>query len=335
MIEPVALPIVESSQVGEARRIAIALGSQLGFNETERGKVGLVVTEFAHNLVRHSQEGQLLLQPKIKHNIKGIEILSLDKGPGIRNISECLRDGFSTAGTSGTGLGAINRLCAFFDIYSVVNVGTACVAQMWASPLPTNQPNEQIESGVVCLPKTGEEVSGDAWAINPGAERCLFMVADGLGHGIQASKASRAAVSIFEANLGKSPKEMIEMAHGALRSTRGAALGIAKVDFENLTVDFAGVGNISGTIISPEHSNNMVSHHGTVGHEMRKIREFVYQWHKEGLLIMHSDGLSTHWRLDSYPGLASRHPSLIAGVLYRDFHRVRDDVTVLVARQRI
>lgn len=335
MTEPIALTIVESSQVGEARRIAIALASRLGFNETERGKVGLVVTEIANNLVQHAQDGQLLLQPRTRNNIEGIEILALDKGPGMSNITECLRDGFSTGGTPGTGLGAISRISAFFDIYSVPNLGTACLAQLWASPLPTNQPNQQLENGVVCLPKIGEEVSGDAWAIDQNSSRSLFLVADGLGHGVQAAEASREAVRIFRVNLGKSPKEIIEAAHGALRSTRGAALAVAEIDFEHLTVRFAGVGNISGTILTPEKSNSMVSYNGTVGHEVRKIQEFVYQWKKEALLIMHSDGLGTQWRLDHYPGLTSKHPSLIAGVLYRDFNRVRDDVTVLVVRERI
>jgi hypothetical protein len=77
----------------------------------------------------------------------------------------------------------------------------------------------------------------------------------------------------------------------------------------------------------------MVSYNGTVGHEVRKIQEFTYQWPQQGLLVMHSDGLKTQWRLDRYPGLMHKHPSLIAGVLYRDFNRGRDDVTVLVARE--
>jgi anti-sigma regulatory factor (Ser/Thr protein kinase) len=333
MTEPVALPILESSQAGEARRIAIALASRLGFNETDRGKVGIVVTEVANNLVQHAIDGKLLLQPLTRNNIEGIEILALDKGPGISNISECLRDGFSTAGTPGTGLGAISRLSAFFDIYSVPTVGTAVLSHLWASTSPTRQPDSKLESGVVCLPISGEEVSGDAWAIDQDSSRSLLLVADGLGHGPQAALASQEAVRIFRANLGRSPKEIIEVMHPALRSTRGAALAIAEVDVERLTVRFAGVGNISGTIFSPEKSNSMVSYNGTVGHEVRKIQEFVYQWPKGGLLVMHSDGLGTQWRLDRYPGLVAKHPSLMAGVLYRDFNRGRDDVTVLVARE--
>ncbi len=341
MRDSVALRILESSQAGEARRMALSLASSLGFNETERGKVGIVVTEVANNLVRHATDGQLLLQALEKNNIVGIEILALDKGPGMSNISECLRDGYSTAGTPGNGLGAIARLSTVFDIHSVPSVGTALLSQLWASPnqeLPLRS-NIDIDIGVVCLPKIGEEVSGDAWAIDRCGDRTLLLVADGLGHGPLAAEASLEAVRIFRENVCQSPKEIIEAAHAALRSTRGAAMAIAEVNFEKQAVHFAGVGNICASVLSPNQeiglarSYSMVSHNGTVGHEVRKIQEFVYQWPKGGILIMHSDGLGTQWRLDRYPGLVAKHPSLLAGVLYRDFTRHRDDVTVLVARE--
>ena len=333
MSNSIALTISESSQAGQARRKAIAFASHLGFNETARGKVGLVVTEVANNLAQHAQDGVLLLQTLEKNDIAGVEILALDKGPGFDNIHECLQDGFSTAGTSGTGLGAMMRLSAFFDIYSVPQVGTAILSHLWASPLPLNQPRDNLQLGAVYVPKTGEEVSGDAWASAHSDNRSLLLVADGLGHGPQAAKASLEAVRIFRENVRRSPKEIIEAAHAALRKTRGAAVAIALIDFEHQTVCFAGVGNIAATILSTEGNRSLVSHNGTVGHEVRKIQEFIYPWPKGGLLVMHSDGLGTHWRLDRYPGLIARHPSLIAGVLYRDFNRGRDDVTVLVARE--
>src|SRR5919199_906219 len=333
MSNSLVLPVLESSQSGEARRAAIALASSLGFNETERGKVGIVVTELANNLVRHARDGVLLLQALEKGGITGLEILALDKGPGIDNLSECLNDGFSTAGTPGNGLGAITRLSAFFDIYSSSNVGTAILTHLWRDPLPVNQPQDNLKIGAVCLPKTGEEVSGDTWASELSANRSVLLVADGLGHGPQAAKASLEAVRGFRENVLCSPKEIMAAAHAALRSTRGAVLAIAAIDFEHQTVHFAGIGNIAGAIFSPEGSCNMVSYNGTVGHEVRKIQEFTYPWSKGGLLVMHSDGLGSQWRLERYPGLSARHPSLIAGVLYRDFNRGRDDVTVLVARQ--
>jgi len=333
MINPVALPIVESSQAGEARRMAMAIASRLGFNDTERGKVGIVVTEVANNLIQHAKEGLLLLQAKTDQDLAGMEILALDKGPGMYNISQCMRDGFSTGGTPGNGLGAVSRLSDRFEIYSVPDGGTALLSQIWALPNPASPPQNPLEIGVVCLPIKSEEVSGDGWAIHQKSGRSLLLVADGLGHGSLAAQASLAAINVFHQNIQKSPKEIIELAHAALRSTRGAAMAVAEIDFAQQSVRFAGVGNIAGCILSPEKSNNMVSYNGTVGHEVRKIQEFVYPWPSGGLLIMHSDGLGTQWNLDRYLGLAVKHPSLIAGVLYRDFNRGRDDVTVLVAQE--
>ncbi|HLO51427.1 MAG TPA: SpoIIE family protein phosphatase [Kamptonema sp.] len=332
MSYPVALPIVESSQVGEARRIAFAFANHLGFSETERGNVSIVVTELANNLVQHAHNGQLLLQAQVLNSIARLEILALDSGPGMRSISECLRDGFSTRGTLGNGLGACQRLSNFFDIYSVANGGTAILSHLWTTSNQAPPPEGNLEIGCVCLPVKGEEVSGDAWATEQQEGRSLLLVADGLGHGPQAAIASNEAVRVFRENASKSPKEIIEAAHGVLRSTRGAVMAIAEINFHTSSVRFAGVGNISAAVISPDANYSMVSYNGTVGHEVRKIQEFVYQWPKGGLLVMHSDGLGTQWHLERYAGLVSKHSSLIAGVLYRDFTRGRDDVTVLAAK---
>jgi hypothetical protein len=67
---------------------------------------------------------------------------------------------------------------------------------------------------------------------------------------------------------------------------------------------------------------------------MRKVQEFAFPWPRGALLVMHSDGLGTQWDLGTYPGLTSRHPALIAAVLYRDYDRARDDVSVVVIRNR-
>jgi len=324
-----ALSIADPSQVGEARRSAIAIALRLGFNETDRGKVGLVVTEAANNLLKHAKEGVLLLQEISQGDRVGVEILAIDKGPGMAEIDRCLSDGYSTAGTSGHGLGTIQRISSVFDIYSRPEIGTALLAQLWAGQ-PSSLPS--FETGAICLPKRGEEVSGDAWATKIMPQRSLFLVADGLGHGPSAAQASAEAVRSFIQNCDRPLPAIFEAAHDALRSTRGAALAIAEVNPEQEALRFVGVGNISGDILSFSGNHSLMSHNGTVGHEVRKIQEFTHAWPSDGLLILHSDGLGTQWRLDRYPGLRQKHPSLIASVLYRDFNRGRDDVTVLVAR---
>jgi anti-sigma regulatory factor (Ser/Thr protein kinase) len=332
-------PIRETSQVGAARRKMADLASGLGFDEVEAEKAAIIVTEMGTNLVKHAGGGALLARvtnDKVNGQgaISGIELLALDKGPGMRNVAECLRDGFSTIGSQGQGLGAINRLASSFEVYSQVGAGTVLLANLRKQPLPDKLPGVRFEVGGICLPKHGEEVSGDAWIAAPHPDRCLLLVADGLGHGPNAAAAADEAVRAFENNLNLPPARLLEAIHLALRPTRGASVAVTEIE-SGRQVKFAGIGNIAGSIVASDNSvRHMVSHNGIAGHEARKFQEFTYPWPPGALLILHSDGLNTRWRLESYPGLTVRHPGLVAGVLYRDFDRKTDDVTVLVARER-
>jgi anti-sigma regulatory factor (Ser/Thr protein kinase) len=333
MINQVHLHIRESSGVAEARREVTGLAKAIGFDASGVGRVALVVTEAATNLVKHTPQGQLLARAFDRDGVAVIEVLALDQGPGIANVGESLRDGYSTTGSPGTGLGAIKRLSDKFDIYSAPGKGVALLAQLWSRKPPSGNRPAPLEIGVVCLPKSGEVACGDAWAVEWRGDHCVILVADGLGHGPDAAVASLAAVNTLRTRPQLAPAELIEFAHGALRSTRGAALAVAGIDLAR-EVRYAGIGNIAGVTRAPDATRHMVSHAGIVGHEVRKIQEFVYPWSQDSLLVMHSDGLATHWSLDQSPGLVGRHPSLIGGVLYRDFTRGRDDVTVIVAKKQ-
>jgi hypothetical protein len=164
--------------------------------------------------------------------------------------------------------------------------------------------------------------------------RCLVMVADGLGHGPAAAAAAQAAVDALAVKSSLAPLAIIEAAHAALYHTRGAAVTVVELDLARLVVKAAGVGNIAGAILSTGAPRHLTSYNGIVGHQVQKIQEFSYPWPAGALLVLHSDGLTSHWNLDAYPGLLARHPSLIAGVLYRDFSRGSDDVSVLVIKQK-
>jgi len=328
----VAIPITDITRVGEARRMAVTMAGWLGFDETHAAKVGIVVTEAAGNILKHARHGQVLICPTGFGSIGGIEIIALDHGPGMANVSRCFSDGYSTAGTPGNGLGAISRLTSTCDVHTMVGAGTAVLARLWAAPLPAPIVPPGLEDGAISLPKSGEESCGDSWAIDQQPGRSMLMMVDGLGHGMHAAEAARAAVHAFRQNVHRRPGAILEAAHGALRSTRGAAMAVAEVDLDQKSIRYAGIGNISSVMVGPAGHSNLVSHNGIIGHQARKFQEFTYPWQPEGVIIMHSDGLGTQWRLEDYPGLASRDPSLIAAVLYRDFTRGRDDVTVLVAR---
>jgi anti-sigma regulatory factor (Ser/Thr protein kinase) len=324
--------ITETSQVAEARRLAVQLATQLGFNEKEAGKVAIVITEAATNLVKHATNGRLIVRALTGARGAGIEILALDQGPGITNIGNSLRDGYSTTGSPGTGLGAMMRLSTRFDIHSLPGKGTALLAQLWRQgPKRSAGPSSSLEVGLVCLPKPGEIANGDGWGIEQQDHRCLIMLVDGLGHGPAAATAAQAATVTLSTHSRLSPAAMIEKAHAALQPTRGAALAIVEINSSE-SLKFSGIGNIAGTVLTLERDYHLASHNGIVGHQITRIQEFVYPWPAKALLVLHSDGLATRWDLKAYPGLLERHPSLIAGVLYRDFQRGYDDVTVLVVK---
>lgn len=264
----------------------------------------------------------------------GVQCIALDHGGGIPDLPLSLRDGHSTAGTSGTGLGAILRGAHVSEI-DTRRGGTAVLAR-FLKGRPDREPRPgSVRMGVVTEPKSGEDVCGDAWFAfsQPGMQ--VLMVADGLGHGPLAAQASRAAVAVPADHAADPPEATIARMHLALRPTRGAAVAIARIEARERRITFAGVGNVAGVVVDPARTQRMVSHNGTVGHVVRTIRSFGYACEPEPIVVLASDGLGTAWSFDQYPGLAKPHPALIAAVPYRDFTRGRDDVTVLVTRGEV
>ena len=303
-----------------------------GLDETDAYRVGIVATELATNLLKHGRDGTLLIRVSDTSPAE-IELIALDRGPGIRDVSQALVDGHSTAGSPGTGLGAIRRLSEDFDISSMPGRGTAVLARLRAGRRSRDR-SGPFRVGGVSVPVRGETVCGDAWHTRMYSDGVALLVADGLGHGPAASEASAAAVEAFEREpLGGQTDRALESIHLAIRHTRGAAAAIADLTRGRNVVRYSGVGNISGVVCLDGASRQAVSNNGTLGHQVRTFREFQYPWEADGLLVMHSDGVSGRWTLDDYPGLRQRDPSLIAAILYRDFARSRDDATVVVARE--
>ncbi len=161
------------------------------------------------------------------------------------------------------------------------------------------------------------------------------MVADGLGHGLSAHEAAAAATDVFNHLHEESPSRVVGEVHASLRATRGAAVAMLAVDTDRRVGHYCGLGNIGAVVLPAAGSRQgMISQNGTAGHAASRINEFSYPIPAESIVVMFSDGLTSHWDLASYPGLQTRHPTLIAAVLYRDFGRRRDDVTVVVAKSR-
>jgi anti-sigma regulatory factor (Ser/Thr protein kinase) len=330
----VSILVQETSKTAEARRTAREMALHMGMDETGAEHVAIVATEACTNLLKHAGGGQILLQTSTDegNGLPILELLAVDQGPGMGNLDACLRDGYSTGSSPGQGLGAIQRMSKQSDIYTLPGRGTAVLARWWSRPIGL-KPASAIHLGAVNVSKPGEDVCGDSWGAAWNDQELAILVTDGLGHGLDARLASVEAVRQLQENPELAPKPLLMRIHQALRSTRGAAVAIARIDTARGKLVFAGVGNISARIYAgSEARQSLVSLNGTAGHQCERIQEFSYPWPEDGLLLLHSDGLATGTALESYPGLAARDPALIAGVLYRDFWRSRDDGTVVVAK---
>ncbi len=318
------LSIDDSSQVGHARRTAAQLAESLGFDDVDVGRVALIATELTSNLLKHAQRGELHLRAIGAQAFTGLEIISVDRGPGF-DLVDCLQDGFSTGGTQGIGLGAIERQADVFDVH-VDARGAVVMARFY----PRQRKIRDLRLGVSQHSLHGDPACGDIWSLAIEGNRASVLIIDGLGHGPEAEAAAMAGQDAFQRQPFDSAALIFEEMHHAMKGTRGGAAALAQFEGASASLRFAGIGNIGATLLENGKSRGLASHPGIVGLQFRKVQAFEQSEALGQLLVMYSDGLQSRWNLTDYPGLIYRHPAVIAAVLHRDFCRGRDDVTVLV-----
>ena len=326
--------ITHASDVAAARRAGQKLADSLGFDDVKAGRLAIVITEAATNILKHAGEGTVtIMRTQSGVEMPGVDVVAVDRGPGIGDLEFSLRDGVSTAGTAGTGLGALRRQADEFDVWTRHGRGAAFFMRVWRGPAPPEPCG--MEVGALCTPLAGEEACGDGWAVACQPDGATLLGVDGLGHGPEAAKAAAGAIQALEKRPAAAPGEVLHAAHDLLRITRGAALSVARIDYGADDVRFAGIGNVNAIVHDGTARRALVSHNGIVGHNMRKVQEFTAPFPPGALCVLTSDGIQTQWDLGDYPGLHARAPALVAAVLMRDFIRRRDDAMVLVARRRL
>jgi anti-sigma regulatory factor (Ser/Thr protein kinase) len=322
--------IEDLTAAGGARRAATRLAEQLAFPPARAAELGLAVTEIATNLARHARAGSVLLRA-LRGVGTAVEVVAVDAGPGM-DVDRSRRDGHSSAGTLGIGLGAIDRLADDTDITSAPGVGTILVARFDAdrrAPVPADP-----TAAALTRPITGETVCGDACWIRHDRDRTLLLLCDGLGHGPQAAAASQRATATARAARADrtGPDELVAAVHAALSGTRGGAVAVAELDPVAGVVRFCGVGNVAGAVVTDGRKRGMTSAPGVAGMRARTVRRFEYPLEPTSVVVMHSDGLSGRWTLD--PEVLARSPVVVAAALLREAGVRHDDAGVIVARPR-
>jgi len=319
------LRVEDPSAAAACRGAALALASRLDFPAARADQVALAVTEAASNLHKHASQGTMLLRIGRDGGHPGIEMVTIDAGPGMPDTSTALRDGHSTSGTLGIGLGAIGRLADFCDLYSVPGHGTALVARFWPRP----GPGRPRYAGLA-RPITGETDCGDAFGAAEVDDCVIGVLCDGLGHGPLAATAAMAAVMAILEEPAADPAALVERAHRRMNRTRGGAVGV--VQAAGPVIRFAGLGNIAAVILAEGTRKSMLSVPGIAGHQARAIRQFEYDAPPGAAIVLHSDGVSNRWDPRVLPGLNARDPLVVAAALLAEAGTRRDDAGVLVLK---
>lgn len=330
---PPALDIHVShpAEVGAARRAASTLAAEVGLEPPVSDKIALVVSELATNLLRHAGGGRLILTPLRAKDRVGIQVESIDDGPGIPNISLALKDGFSTAGGFGTGLGTIHRLMDELTIDSSPGQGTHIVCSKWGKP-PANPLRAcPLDIGVATRPKPGYEQNGDSFVIARGEDYVLVGVIDGLGHGSPAQQAAQAARRFVESHAEQPLDALFQGADYACHGTRGCVMALARFNWRQGTMRFGSVGNIEARVVGALRPFSFAVRRGIIGLNAPKASVTEHEWSRS-MLVLHSDGVRSHWNWDDFPGLVDKPATLIAQELLGKLAKPEDDATVLVVK---
>ncbi len=330
--------------IGTARRSIAQKCTDMGFSEHEIGQISIAVTELCTNIIKHNAvDGKVIFTELCEGGRKGIEITIEDKGPGIADVDEVLRDGFSTKGTMGTGLGAVKRLMDSFEIYSNIKrnkylkypfeeifEGTVVTVKKWLTGkyIPFN---DEIKLSVMSRPYPGFNINGDSYYVKNLKGKEIFAVIDGLGHGHEAHIASALAATIIEDNIHKNLTEIVVDVDSALKPTRGATMGIIIIDKFKKEFEYCSIGNIDIRYIGENGTEIMMPTNGMLGGKVNSIKVHRRIYNSGAAIVICSDGISTRWGIDNYPGILLKNPAILSNSIMRDFAKENDDATVLVA----
>jgi anti-sigma regulatory factor (Ser/Thr protein kinase) len=335
MPSPQTVEVQHENGVGEARRAARTTATALGFAPQACEEIALAMTELATNLLKHARGGTLTLTPLTEGGQVGLEIQSHDNGPGILDVEQAIGDRFSTSGTHGTGLGAVNRLMDELDIASQRGTGTRIVCRKWLREHRPSVRSCPLSFGVATRPRPSEQVNGDAFVVIQWAESALVGIIDGLGHGQSAHRAAQTARQYVESHFDMPLDQIFRGTDRACRASRGVVMALARFDWSKDRLTFASVGNISVRIFPQSKPFQFTIRRGVIGLNAPGPIVSEHPWPLDHVLVLHSDGISTRWDWKDFDSWADQPATTMAQELLKAQAKVEDDATVIVVRNVI
>lgn len=309
------------------------LANEAGFMVARLNEINIILAELTSNLQKYAAGGAEIFAALSGTDENAfLEIICMDNGPGIANLSRVFEDGYSSSSTIGHGLGSIRRLSDEFDIFSQQGWGTILLVRVYKNKnhIPRKS---KIKFGAFVVPKPEEKVSGDGSYIIYNKKGFKVLVADGLGHGPEAALAVRQAIQAFRICTESTAVENIRHLHSAIKKTRGMVANVFIYDALEKKWNICGVGNISTKLIGGILQKNYIPYNGIIGHNIpHSLNDVVLDKDDYNQFIACSDGIRSRWDIVKFPALLKKDPVIIAAAIYKEYARQNDDMSVITCK---
>jgi hypothetical protein len=246
-----------------------------------------------------------------------------------------IQDGASTTHTLGHGLGSIRRLSDTFELYTRKDWGTVLLSRIHKKKMRARQARRgAMQVGSLIVAKSGEHYSGDGcYCMTSKTGMVRLLVADGLGHGLEAHHAVKEAISAFRNFDSNSPVEILRHLHHAIRKTRGLVATVVIADPAERSWRLCGIGNIGTRFNGHQQSRSYIPYNGIVGHNIPgTLNDQELSQNDYHQIILCSDGIRSRWEHARHPSIQKYDLAVQAAAIYKDFGRKTDDMSVIIGR---
>lgn len=329
--------VTNAGDVCLARKIVRELGESVGFDSLLIQELVLAASELAFNLINHAGQGEMCFL-LLEGEKRGIQMETLDQGPGIPDIEIAMTDGVSSGNSLGYGLGSINRIMDVLDICSPVTNGrgTRICCKKYLPVEYVSHGYSPLSVGVGSRPYPGMRDNGDSFIVKYFGCRLLVGVIDGLGHGTFAHEAAQRARQYVEKHYDQPFEKIFQGTGRACRSTRGVVMALVKFDWDTLPIKmtFASVGNIE-VRLQNGNTGALPVRRGIIGKNAPAPIIHEQSFDPGETLFLFSDGITSHWPRDEFLDLKEKSVDEAARIMLTTLAKENDDATLLIVKSNL
>lgn len=358
------IKITVPGDVAIARRLAAEAAERISFQSSRAKEAVLVASELAQNHLAHNtRNGLIRISGLILKDAPQLTIASLDEGPGIFDVKEAVKDGFSTSGGLGIGLGTVMRLSDKFHICSMkvgtspcpdlgsdVQFDTVAVSTLidrktdirGAEACPLEEQNDSLarqpqrnngpDISALIRPYPGEICSGDAFHCRNDERFCRMTLIDATGHGVSAANVSQRIMDTMSGlSLDMEPDKILETAGDILAGSDGASVHVLLIDRVLSKIKAAGIGNVNGTLYLDGKRHKLISRPGVLGNGRSVLKKSEpYDFSSHILCFIHSDGVKPPPDLAPEIALKPVPSDIWAQLFFSPEPSIEDDASLVV-----